>query len=75
MHKLKKDGTSEQVSINANDGDAWLPKFKLGAGKSQSYTFDVVWDELSPKDWSITAWGQDGEVSVTYTADHYGDNP
>jgi hypothetical protein len=33
----------------------------------------VNWHEDAARDWSLTAWGVDGPVTVAYTGDHYDD--
>jgi hypothetical protein len=43
----------------------------IGAGEHIDIRMDMNWDLLASKDWSLTAWGTSGAVSVEYTGEHY----
>jgi hypothetical protein len=48
-------------------GDAWLPKLFVRAGESFEVEVEFNWErEGVTKDWSITAWGEDGPVTVEH---------
>ena len=48
-------------------GDAWLPKLYLSAGESFEVEVEFNWErEGITKDWSVTAWGESGGVTVVH---------
>ena len=49
-------------------GDAWLPKLYMSAGESIEVEVEFNWErEGITKDWSITAWGEVGAVTVEHS--------
>lgn len=48
-------------------GDVWLPKMFLSAGESVEIEVELNLDRAGvTKDWSLTAWGVQGGVTVTH---------
>ena len=48
-------------------GDAWLPKLYVSAGESFEVEVEFNWErEGITKDWSVTAWGESGGVTVVH---------
>ena len=48
-------------------GDKYFPKMYLEAGESVTIEVEFNWNRPGiTKDWSVTAWGESGPVSVTH---------
>ena len=48
-------------------GSNWLPKLFLSAGQTIEIEVELNWDRTGiTKDWSVTAWGEKGGVSVNH---------
>jgi len=48
------------------EGDMWLPPVELEAGQSKTIKVYFDWTiKGATRDWSVTAWGTKGSVSVT----------
>ena len=47
-------------------GEAWIDAFNLGPGEEEEFIIEMALqrDGMS-KDWSVTAWGENGSVKVT----------
>ena len=56
-------------------GDVWLPKMFLSAGESVEIEVELNLDRAGvTKDWSLTAWGVQGGVTVTHNDGLTSDN-
>ena len=57
-----------RTAMSFEAGDAWLPKIYVKAGESFEVEVEFNWErEGVTKDWSITAWGEKGAVSVEHS--------
>lgn len=62
-------------AIGWEAGDAWLPKIFVRAGESFEVEIEFNWDrEGITKDWSVTAWGEEGNVTVVHNEGLRSDN-
>ena len=62
-HNLLEDG--QPKGSNFREGEKWMRPITLGAGQSQTYTIELDLNKTGmTKDWSFTAWGENGPVEV-----------
>ena len=48
-------------------GDIWLPKLFMSAGESVEFEVEINLERKGvSKDWSVTAWGESGNVTLTH---------
>ena len=61
FNKKNKSATPWQA------GDVWSPRLYVQAGESFTVEVEFNWNRAGiTKDWSVTAWGESGPVSVTH---------
>ena len=49
-------------------GDMWFPKMYMKRGETAEFEVELNWNRPGiTKDWSVTAWGESGFVSVTHS--------
>ena len=62
-HSILEDGQTDPN--NFREGEKWSRAITLGAGESQTYTIELDLNKKGmTKDWSFTAWGENGPVKV-----------
>ena len=48
-------------------GDIWFPRMYVNAGEKFEVEIELNWDRPGvTKDWSVTAWGEEGTVTVLH---------
>ena len=66
-HEFIDETTGKHFSLNGGDEDVWQEPVFMAAGSS--HKIKVLWDWNRPevtKDWSVTAWGEKGNVNVVH---------
>ena len=62
-HLISEDGSNTVYGLY--DGDVWMPTIYLAPGASQTYTIELDLNMKGmSKDWSFTAWGENGPITV-----------
>ena len=60
---MLRDGTFTAASFR--NGERWITEYVLKPGASTSFTIELDLNKKGmTKDWSFTAWGENGEVEV-----------
>ena len=64
-HVVLNKSTREKIAWE--NGSIWLPKLFVEAGEVVEIEVEFNWDRTGiTKDWSVTAWGEKGGVSVNH---------
>ena len=56
-------------------GDIWLPRVEAKAGEKVSIEVELNWNLSGvTKDWSVSAWGEEGGVTVIHDEGYLSDS-
>ena len=66
-HQIKCLDSGNTANFDSEFGSGWLPVIRFDAGETKRFAVTFDWNRPNiVKDWSVTAWGTDHEVTVAH---------